>query len=77
MGEQVLTDANREQERWGKERGKGSEEEEGEERMEEEAPKCPSMARNTWSQFLVASSKKLRHAKFLTASPRECIERQP
>lgn len=60
MGGQVLTYTIREQERWGKERGKGSEEEEGEERMEEEAPMCPSIALNNWSQFLVASSRKLR-----------------
>lgn len=37
--------------------------------MEEEAPKCPSMAPNTWSQFLVASSRKLRLGMLSSSLP--------
>lgn len=44
--------------------------------MEEEIPKCPSMAPYSWSQFLVAPSRKLRPSR-LSLSQRMCRETDP
>lgn len=52
--------------------------------MKEEAPKCPSMAPNSWSQFLVAPTRKLRFGRLSSSLPlleenvyRDSLEARP